>query len=116
MAAPTPRRPGAVFQKKSGVTPPRFRNCSEKKLGGAPGGGRILHARCHSARGGAFDLPREALGRRGRARSTDGAGPVPRCHGYARASTLLTDLAYHAPPRAVAMPRAFNASAIWCSD
>ena len=30
----------------------------------------------------------------------------------ARASTLLTDFAYHRPPRGVLMPRAFNASAI----
>jgi hypothetical protein len=29
-----------------------------------------------------------------------------------RASTLLTDLAYQRPPRTVAMPRAFRASAI----
>jgi hypothetical protein len=34
----------------------------------------------------------------------------------ARANTLLTDFAYQAPPRGVLMPRAFNASAIWCSD
>ena len=34
----------------------------------------------------------------------------------ARASTLLTDLAYQAPPRGVVIPRAFSASAIWCSD
>jgi hypothetical protein len=30
----------------------------------------------------------------------------------ARANTLLTDLAYHAPPRGVVIPRAFSASAI----
>jgi hypothetical protein len=30
----------------------------------------------------------------------------------ARASTLLTDLAYQRPPRGVLMPRAFSASAI----
>jgi hypothetical protein len=31
---------------------------------------------------------------------------------HARASALLTDFAYHFPPRAVAMPRALSASAI----
>jgi hypothetical protein len=31
---------------------------------------------------------------------------------YARASTLLTDLAYHWPPRGVLMLRALRASAI----
>lgn len=35
---------------------------------------------------------------------------------YARAKTLLTDFAYHAPPRGVVMPRALRASAIACSD
>jgi hypothetical protein len=31
---------------------------------------------------------------------------------YVRANTLLTDFAYHAPPRGVLMPRALRASAI----
>src|SRR5262249_15426925 len=31
---------------------------------------------------------------------------------YARANTLLTDLAYHCPPRGVLMPRALRASAV----
>jgi hypothetical protein len=40
---------------------------------------------------------------------------VPRPHysTYARANTLLTDFAYHWPPRAVLTPRALRASAIW---
>jgi hypothetical protein len=33
-------------------------------------------------------------------------------HCYARASALLTDLAYHWPPRGVLIPRALRASAI----
>jgi hypothetical protein len=36
--------------------------------------------------------------------------------GQARARTLLTDFAYHRPPRGVLMPHALRASAIWCSD
>jgi ABC transporter substrate binding protein len=35
---------------------------------------------------------------------------------YARASKLLTDFAYHWPPRGVLMPRALRASAIWWRD
>ena len=35
---------------------------------------------------------------------------------YARPSTLLTDFAYHRPPRGAVIPRAFRASAIWCND
>jgi hypothetical protein len=31
---------------------------------------------------------------------------------HSRAKTLLTDFAYHFPPRGVVIPRAFNASAI----
>jgi len=27
-----------------------------------------------------------------------------------------TCVAFHSPPRAVAMPRALNAAAIWCKD
>ena len=30
--------------------------------------------------------------------------------------TLLTDFAYHCPPRGVVIPRAFRAAAIWCND
>jgi hypothetical protein len=36
--------------------------------------------------------------------------------GQHRANTLLTDLAYQAPPRDVLMPRALRASAIWWRD
>jgi hypothetical protein len=32
---------------------------------------------------------------------------------YARASRLLTDLAYQRPPRGVLIPRALRASTIW---
>jgi hypothetical protein len=35
------------------------------------------------------------------------------CCAQARASMLLTDFAYHRPPRGVLMPRALSASAIW---
>jgi hypothetical protein len=37
---------------------------------------------------------------------------VPKWTPYVRANTLLTDFAYHAPPRGVLMPRALRASAI----
>lgn len=61
-----------------------------------------------------------ALGPRGRAthraRVARRSAPLTTPPNYTRASTLLTDLACQAPPRAVPMPRAFNASAIWCSD
>jgi hypothetical protein len=38
--------------------------------------------------------------------------PLIRDRYYARARTLLTDFAYHRPPRGVLMPRALRASAI----
>jgi hypothetical protein len=40
------------------------------------------------------------------------ASTVPTTDPYVRANTLLTDFAYHAPPRGVLMPRALRASAI----
>src|ERR1700736_1009348 len=47
----------------------------------------------------------------GQLRKAERFGP-----GGVRADTLLTDFAYHLPPRGVVTPRALSASAIWCRD
>ena len=47
----------------------------------------------------------------GQLRKAERFGP-----GGVRANTLLTDFAYHLPPRGVVTPRALSASAIWCRD
>ena len=41
---------------------------------------------------------------------------LKRSRSYVLANTFLTDDAYHCPPRAVVIPLAFKASAIWRSD
>jgi transposase-like protein len=66
--------------------------------------------------------PEPVSGACGVRRSGDrgGAAQTAVCCVWVRAhalpSTLLTDFAYHRPPRGVLMPRAFSASAIWCRD
>jgi hypothetical protein len=78
---------------------------------------RPLRSAKHRLRYGTFRETRtEKNCRKGAKFSSQGGvrWAYPQCQ--ARASTLLTDLAYQAPPRGVVMPLAFSASAIWCSD